>query len=184
MPNRVCQINARSGLACGWLILFSNAIANAFKAGFHLVARGARPCLAGRGVPVTERGVLGPGIAPEPADRRVLRGPPGLEFPQPFTGSRFGRGGVNGLEIPGTRPGAAGRLVEGVADQMDHARLDRGLPPTVVIASDKPFSPSQAAMHLPTPPLMISVKTPSHYGVAAPAPAASGPGFRGCRVRR
>lgn len=87
MPNRVCQINGRSGLACGWLILFSNAIANAFKSGSHLVAHGARPCLVGRGVPVTELGVLGPGIATEPADRRVLRGPLGLEFPQPFTGA-------------------------------------------------------------------------------------------------
>lgn len=70
MPNRVCQVNARSGLACGWLIRFSNAIANAFKAGFHPVAHGARPRLAGRGVPVTELGVRGPGIATEPADRR------------------------------------------------------------------------------------------------------------------
>lgn len=87
MPNRVCQINARSGLACGWLILFSKATANAFKAGFHPVAHGARPCLAGRGVPSHGTGRTRPGHCDRAGRSPVLRGPPGLEFPQPFTGA-------------------------------------------------------------------------------------------------
>ncbi len=39
----VCQISGGSGLACGQLILPSNAMANAWRAGFHLDAHRARP---------------------------------------------------------------------------------------------------------------------------------------------
>jgi RNA-directed DNA polymerase len=96
--------------------------------GFDRVGRADHA--ADLGVPVKERGELGPGVAPEPPDRRVLRGPFGLEFPEPFTGCRLRRGGVYRLEAAGELvPVLARRVAESVADQMDHARLDGGLLP-------------------------------------------------------
>lgn len=79
---------------------------------------------------VIARTELGPRVGPQPRDRGVLVLPLLGELSEPVERRRFGRRGVNGLEILGDfRPVLAASVGERLAQQVTLTRLDHGLRP-------------------------------------------------------
>src|ERR1700751_3258763 len=119
-----------------------------------------------------ERHEFRPGVLPEPYDSGVALFPFAAESGEPVQRLGFGRRGVNGLEVlRDLRPVPLRGVLERIPQKMDDTRCTIVFSQTVLTASGRPLSPSQASMHTSrTPRFLISDRTRSQNLAPSPSP--------------